>query len=140
MGLGRMEMQRIFLALKQLVQSEQLPRCRLWGKILGRESNYIVAEAAYREGEEDGDQRSEGTIEEEEQKAEDQHNENEVRMQRGSLSVDRNTELVFLTEDESSQFTLQPESTLVLQKHIFVRKSASHSSILTVFIVFLFAT
>lgn len=131
-GLGRMEMQRIFLALKQLAQSEQLPRCRLWGKILGRESNYIVAEATYREGEEDEEQRSEGTTEEEEQKAEHQHNEDEVRLHRsvrGSLLVDRNTELMFLAEDESSQFTLQPQSTLVLQKTIFVGKSVSLSSI-----------
>ncbi|XP_005812946.1 radial spoke head protein 4 homolog A [Xiphophorus maculatus] len=52
-GLGREEMQRIFLALKHLVDSEGLPRCRLWGKILGIESNYIVAEAEYREGEEE---------------------------------------------------------------------------------------
>lgn len=58
-GLGRMEMQRIFLALKQLAQSEQLLRCRLWGKILGRESNYIIAEADYREGEEEEEQRTE---------------------------------------------------------------------------------
>ncbi|KAK5610297.1 hypothetical protein CRENBAI_007482 [Crenichthys baileyi] len=52
-GLGREEMQRIFLALRNLVDSEGLPRCRLWGKILGIESSYIVAEAEYREGEED---------------------------------------------------------------------------------------
>ncbi|KAM4738623.1 radial spoke head protein 4 homolog A [Anableps anableps] len=54
-GLGREEMQRIFLALKHLVDSEGLPHCRLWGKILGIESNYIVAEAEYREGEEEQD-------------------------------------------------------------------------------------
>lgn len=48
-GLGREEMQRIFLALKQLVDSKSLLHCRLWGKILGTESNYIVAEAMYGE-------------------------------------------------------------------------------------------
>lgn len=78
-GLGRIEMQRIFLALKQLAQSEQLIRCRLWGKILGRESHYIIAEATYTEGEEDEDQRSEEMAEEEETMAEHQDNEEEVR-------------------------------------------------------------
>lgn len=50
-GLGREEMQRIFLALKQLVESQSLLHCQLWGKILGTESSYIVAEAVA-EGEE----------------------------------------------------------------------------------------
>ena len=52
-GLGRKEMQLIFLALKQLVESQELLRCRLWGKILGLESNYIVAETECREEEEE---------------------------------------------------------------------------------------
>ncbi|XP_038144226.1 radial spoke head protein 4 homolog A [Cyprinodon tularosa] len=51
-GLGREEMQRIFLALKKLVDSERLTHCRFWGKILGIENNYIVAEAENRGGEE----------------------------------------------------------------------------------------
>ncbi|KAK9519812.1 hypothetical protein VZT92_022517 [Zoarces viviparus] len=50
-GLGREEMLRVFLALKQLVESEKLLRCRLWGKILGTESSYIVAEVEYGKGE-----------------------------------------------------------------------------------------
>lgn len=79
-GLGRMEMQRIFLAVKQLAYSEQLPHCRLWGKILGIESNYIIAEAAYKEGEEDEEQKSEEMLEEEEIMAEHHENENEVRI------------------------------------------------------------
>lgn len=78
-GLGRMEMQRIFLALKQLAQSEQLPHCRLWGKILGRDGNYIVAEAAYKEGEEDEELRLEEIPEEEETMADHQDKE-EVRI------------------------------------------------------------
>ncbi|MEQ2197933.1 hypothetical protein XENOCAPTIV_005262 [Xenoophorus captivus] len=64
-GLGREEMQRIFLALRNLVDSEGLTRCRLWGKILGIESSYIVAEAEYREGEEDQDSIKEELGEEE---------------------------------------------------------------------------
>ncbi|XP_053742045.1 radial spoke head protein 4 homolog A-like isoform X1 [Synchiropus splendidus] len=46
-GLGREELMKIFLALKLLVDSHALQHCRLWGKILGREQNYIVAEAEY---------------------------------------------------------------------------------------------
>ncbi|KAM4628680.1 radial spoke head protein 4 homolog A isoform 2-T2 [Polymixia lowei] len=73
-GLGREEMQRIFLALKQLVESQPLQRCRLWGKILGTKSNYVVAEAEYREGEEEEEQ----TPEDEERETRDDYEENEV--------------------------------------------------------------
>jgi len=69
-GLGREEMQRIFLALKQLVETQPLQRCRLWGKILGTEGNYIVAEAEYREGEEvpeEGEDVTRGDDDEEEE-------------------------------------------------------------------------
>uniref|UniRef100_UPI00398E6A2D radial spoke head protein 6 homolog A n=1 Tax=Pristiophorus japonicus TaxID=55135 RepID=UPI00398E6A2D len=52
-GLGREEMYRIFLALKQLVDSQPLQKCRFWGKILGTGGSYIVAEVEFREGEED---------------------------------------------------------------------------------------
>ncbi|KAF3691381.1 Radial spoke head protein 4 -like protein A Radial spoke head-like protein 3 [Channa argus] len=65
-GLGREEMQKIFLALKQLIESQALLHCRLWGKILGTESSYIVAEAEYREGEDEEEQNTEEAVEEEE--------------------------------------------------------------------------
>uniref|UniRef100_A0A8C6WP51 Radial spoke head component 4A n=1 Tax=Neogobius melanostomus TaxID=47308 RepID=A0A8C6WP51_9GOBI len=52
-GLGREELQRVFLALKQLVDTHALPRCRFWGKIVGTEGSYVIAEAEYREGEEE---------------------------------------------------------------------------------------
>ncbi|XP_045906037.1 radial spoke head protein 6 homolog A [Micropterus dolomieu] len=74
-GLGREEMQRVFLALKQLVESQSLLRCRLWGKVLGTESNYVVAEAEYREGEEEEEQSTEEAAEEEEREADTQENE-----------------------------------------------------------------
>lgn len=73
-GLGREEMQRIFLALKQLVESQALLRCRLWGKILGIESSYVIAEAEYREGEEE----DEPIAKEEEAEPETENNEEEV--------------------------------------------------------------
>ncbi|XP_071384107.1 radial spoke head protein 6 homolog A [Centroberyx affinis] len=76
-GLGREEMQRIFLALKKLVESQPLQRCRLWGKILGVESNYVVAEAEYREGEEEEEQSAEETAEDEEREGETQDDEEE---------------------------------------------------------------
>ena len=44
LGLGREETFRIFLALKNLVDTHTLQSVRFWGKILGTEKNYIVAE------------------------------------------------------------------------------------------------
>lgn len=87
-GLGREEMQRVFLALKQLVESQALLRCRLWGKILGTESSYIVAESEYREGEEEEEQSTEEAAEEEEIEAETQ--EKEVRKWKESITVPDN--------------------------------------------------
>lgn len=80
-GLGRDEMQRVFLALKQLAQTQFLPSCRLWGKILGTERNYIVAEAEYREGEEDVEESTEEASKDKEEDAETEDNEqnDEVR-------------------------------------------------------------
>ncbi|XP_066559845.1 radial spoke head protein 6 homolog A [Amia ocellicauda] len=52
-GLGTEETQRVFLALKQLVDTQPLQRCRLWGKVLGTHGSYLVAEVEYREGEEE---------------------------------------------------------------------------------------
>lgn len=77
MGLGREETQRILLALKLLVESQGLPRCRLWGKILGTESSYIIAEAEYAEG--DGEQSADEDLQEEEEEEESGTQESEVR-------------------------------------------------------------
>ncbi|KAM9441344.1 radial spoke head protein 4 homolog A [Clarias gariepinus] len=71
-GLGREEMQRILLALKQLVDSQPLQRCRFWGKILGIEWNYIVAEVEYRDGEEEEDEAEQETQEDEEKEGEEE--------------------------------------------------------------------
>ncbi|KAM9408374.1 radial spoke head protein 4 homolog A-like [Pholidichthys leucotaenia] len=75
-SLGREELQRIFLALKQLVESHGLLRCRLWGKILGTESSYIVAEAEFR-GEEEEKTTDEAT-ENEEKGPQEEQGENET--------------------------------------------------------------
>ncbi|XP_014051759.1 radial spoke head protein 6 homolog A [Salmo salar] len=76
-GLGREEMLRVFLALKQLVDSQPLVRCRLWGKILGTEGNYLVAECEYREGEEE-EEGNEETVEDEERDGEPRDDDEEA--------------------------------------------------------------
>ncbi|XP_058494764.1 radial spoke head protein 4 homolog A-like [Solea solea] len=71
-GMGREELQRVFLALKQLVESQPvIQRCRLWGKILGTQSNYIVAEAECKEWEDEEEEKiGDEAAEEEEREAE----------------------------------------------------------------------
>ena len=78
-GLGREELHRIFLALKQLVESQMLLRCRLWGKILGTESSYIIAEALCKEMDEEEEQKTEEEAEKEERPTDNEENETEVR-------------------------------------------------------------
>ncbi|XP_032718262.1 radial spoke head protein 4 homolog A isoform X1 [Lontra canadensis] len=63
-GLGTDETYRIFLALKQLTDTHPIQRCRFWGKILGLEMNYIVAEVEFREGEDEEDVEDEDVTEE----------------------------------------------------------------------------
>lgn len=76
-GMGREEMMRIFLALKQLVDNYPLQSCRFWGKILGSEKNYIVAEVEYREGEEEEEEEDEEHEGEAEQETEREDEEGE---------------------------------------------------------------
>ncbi|XP_046532408.1 radial spoke head protein 4 homolog A isoform X1 [Equus quagga] len=63
-GLGTDETYRIFLALKQLTDAHPIQRCRFWGKILGLEMNYIVAEVEFREGEDEEEMEEEDVTEE----------------------------------------------------------------------------
>eukprot|EP00049_Salpingoeca_infusionum_P017728 m.354140 g.354140 ORF g.354140 m.354140 type:complete len:489 (-) comp16930_c0_seq1:291-1757(-) len=70
-GVGADESFRIFMALKQLAETQPLKSVTFWGKIFGLEKNYYIAEAQYREGEEpqpedDGDQEEEKESEEDE--------------------------------------------------------------------------
>lgn len=60
------ETYRIFLALKQLTDTHPIQRCRFWGKILGLEMNYIVAEVEIREGEDEEEVEEEDVVEAEE--------------------------------------------------------------------------
>jgi len=67
-GLSREEMYKIFLSLKSLVFGFPLTKVRFWGKILGINANYIIAEVEFNEGE--GDE--EETEEEQEAEAEEE--------------------------------------------------------------------
>lgn len=79
-GLGREEMQRIFLALKQLVDTQCLQRCRFWGKILGTQSNYLVAEGEFREGEGEEEESTEQSNEDDEREEEPQEDKDEAEL------------------------------------------------------------
>uniref|UniRef100_A0A8B9ISH7 Radial spoke head component 4A n=1 Tax=Amazona collaria TaxID=241587 RepID=A0A8B9ISH7_9PSIT len=66
-GLSKDESYHIFLALKKLISVQPVPQtCRFWGKILGLEMNYIIAEVQYGEGAEEEETEEEEPIEEEE--------------------------------------------------------------------------
>lgn len=73
-GLGSEEMYRIYLALKQLVDTYPLQTVRFWGKIQGTEENYLVSEVQYREGEEEEeeDEEKQEEVEKEEEKEDDE--------------------------------------------------------------------
>ncbi|CAF0810935.1 unnamed protein product [Adineta ricciae] len=64
-GLGRDETYQIWLALKQLVDKSQFEKLRFWGKILGTEKNYYVAEV---------EQNADEEVEEEEENEENNEN------------------------------------------------------------------
>ncbi|NXA60229.1 RSH4A protein, partial [Mohoua ochrocephala] len=62
-GLNKDESYYIFLSLKNLINVQPIQTCRFWGKILGLEMNYIIAEVQLREGE--GEEEETGEEEEE---------------------------------------------------------------------------
>uniref|UniRef100_A0A2K6QL34 Radial spoke head 6 homolog A n=1 Tax=Rhinopithecus roxellana TaxID=61622 RepID=A0A2K6QL34_RHIRO len=55
-GLSSDESFRIFLAMKQLAEQQPIHTCRFWGKILGMNRSYLVAEVEFREGEEEAEE------------------------------------------------------------------------------------
>ncbi|KAM8953649.1 radial spoke head protein 6 homolog A [Pelodytes ibericus] len=75
LNLGRDETVRISLALKHLLDTHPLQYCRFWGKILGTQGSYLVAEVEFREGE---DEEAEEGGEEEEKEAEEGDEEGET--------------------------------------------------------------
>jgi len=76
-GVGREETYRIFLALKQLVDTYPLQTVRFWGKIIGINANYIVAEVQFREGEDEAEEGEEEEEEHLEEKDGDEEEEND---------------------------------------------------------------
>ncbi|KAL8621482.1 hypothetical protein ACOMHN_058243 [Nucella lapillus] len=66
-GLNREEMIRVWLALKNLVDNHPLQHVRFWGKLLGTEQNYYVAEVEYREGDEEEEEEEEAEESQEEE-------------------------------------------------------------------------
>jgi radial spoke head protein 4A len=50
-GIGQEESFRVMLALKKLVVEQPVTGVSFWGKIFGREKDYIIAQCTYREGE-----------------------------------------------------------------------------------------
>ncbi|XP_009271903.1 PREDICTED: radial spoke head protein 6 homolog A [Aptenodytes forsteri] len=63
-GLSKDESYHVFLALKKLITVQPIQTCRFWGKILGLEMNYIIAEVQYHEGEEEEETEEEEVTEE----------------------------------------------------------------------------
>lgn len=83
-GLGREELVRIWLALKDLVDRYPLQHVHFWGKIFGTEQNYLVAEVEYREGNDEGDEEEEeeeAHAEEETEKEGDEDGEEEEQQE-----------------------------------------------------------
>ncbi|NWI90637.1 RSH4A protein, partial [Pitta sordida] len=67
-GLSKDESYYILLALKNLISVQPIQTCRFWGKILGLEMNYIIAEAQFHEGEGEEEEETEEKVTEEEEK------------------------------------------------------------------------
>ncbi|NXC45559.1 RSH4A protein, partial [Penelope pileata] len=78
-GLSRDETYHIFLALKKLVSAQPIQTCRFWGKILGREMNYIIAEVQYPEGAEEEEAEEEEAIDEGEKAMDEVEDEDEEK-------------------------------------------------------------
>ncbi|XP_050405760.1 radial spoke head protein 4 homolog A [Patella vulgata] len=76
-GLNREEVIRVWLALKNLVDNHPLQHVRFWGKILGTEQNYYVAEVEYREGDEEEEEEEEEEPNEEDSTEKDEADEGE---------------------------------------------------------------
>ncbi|NXN84759.1 RSH4A protein, partial [Bombycilla garrulus] len=74
-GLNKDESYYILLALKNLIDVQPIQTCRFWGKILGLEMNYIIAEVQLREGEEEeeaGEEEDETVVEGEKETGEEE--------------------------------------------------------------------
>ncbi|XP_064602607.1 radial spoke head protein 4 homolog A-like [Liolophura sinensis] len=103
-GLNREEMIRIWLALKTLVDSHPLQHVRFWGKLLGTEQNYIVAEVEYREGDEEEEEEEEPEVDQEDEglKDDDEDGEDEDQEEDDTPKPDYKPPPVVPKEDNRS--------------------------------------
>jgi len=76
-NLGRDETFRIYLALKKLTETHSLASCRFWGKIQGTVSNYIIAQAQFRDGADEAEDEDENNEEDEEEANDDEEEDRE---------------------------------------------------------------
>ncbi|PAA62588.1 hypothetical protein BOX15_Mlig011913g2, partial [Macrostomum lignano] len=74
-GIDKDEIYRIWLSLKKLVDEKPIEKLRFWGKVLGTEQNYYVAEVEFREGE--GEEEAEEEAEPERDDKDDEEGEEE---------------------------------------------------------------
>ncbi|NXY65417.1 RSH4A protein, partial [Callaeas wilsoni] len=85
-GLSKDESYYILLSLKNLINVQPIQTCRFWGKILGLEMNYIIAEVQLREGaeeEETGEEGEETTAEGEKEMGEAEEEDEEKEKEAG---------------------------------------------------------
>ncbi|XP_035181433.1 LOW QUALITY PROTEIN: radial spoke head protein 6 homolog A-like [Oxyura jamaicensis] len=80
-GLSKDEYYHIFLALKKLISAQPIQTCRFWGKILGLEMNYIIAEVQFQEGAEEEETEEEEVIDEGEKRMGEFEDEDEEKEQ-----------------------------------------------------------
>lgn len=59
-AMSKAELLEIVMSIKDLAEKEKLDRPKLWGKILGREGDYIICESILRELPMEGDKQQEG--------------------------------------------------------------------------------
>ncbi|NXI63345.1 RSH4A protein, partial [Anseranas semipalmata] len=78
-GLSKDESYHIFLALKKLINVQPIQTCRFWGKILGLEMNYIIAEVQYHEGAEEEETEEEEVIDEGDKRMDEVEDEDEEK-------------------------------------------------------------
>lgn len=76
-GLSREETYKTWLALKTLVEKHPLQHIRFWGKMLGTEQNYYIAEVEYREGEDEEEEEEEAEEEKPEEEGKEEGEEDE---------------------------------------------------------------
>jgi len=63
-GLGREEWIKVYFALKKLTDTVSVTSCRFWGKILGLQKNYYIAEVQFRDEDEYAEGENENDVSE----------------------------------------------------------------------------